>query len=60
MLKHNRRKSLRANIPVGLPFDVEGFAASMRDRRKGLTLGLKYHERAKRPAGTTATDEDLE
>lgn len=60
MLKHNRRKSLRANIPVGLPFDVEGFVAFMRGRRQGLTLELKYHEHAKRPAGTTATDEDLE
>lgn len=60
MLKHNRHKSLRANIPVGLPFDVEGFAAFMRTRRPGLTLEYRYHEPAKRPAGTTATDEDLE
>lgn len=32
MLKHNRRKSLRANIPVGLPFDVEGFRQHLSDR----------------------------
>lgn len=62
MLKHNRRKSLRANIPVGLPFDAVDAAEYLflRLERKINLRVVSEDEQARRRKAMTATDEDLE
>lgn len=58
MLKHNRRKNLRSNIPVGLPFDVEGAQKYIKDHLGHDTM-LEVRV-IKNILKQTATDEDLE
>jgi hypothetical protein len=62
MYKHNRRKSLRANIPVGMPIDVVDATEYIfrRLERKINVRVVSEDEQARRRKAMTATDEDLE